>query len=61
MNIVQKKLIDSYTILVLGGRLTIEDVPEFKTIGGVEYPIRSEVELEVARKTIQSVDNSEEL
>lgn len=55
MNIVQKKLIDSYTILVIGGRLTIEDVPETKTIGGVEYPIKSEVELEIARRTIQSL------
>lgn len=56
MNIVQKKLIDSYTILVLGGRIDIQEVPETKTIGGKDYPIRSEVEIEVAKKTIQSVE-----
>lgn len=59
MNIIQKRLIDSYTVLVLANTLDetkgmpITDVPEFKKIGTVDYPIRSEVEIEVAKRTIE--------
>lgn len=53
MNIIQKRLIDSYATLVMGDVMTMEEVPETKKIGAIEYPIRSEVELEIARRTIE--------
>lgn len=55
MTIVQQKLIDSYTVLVLAGRKTIEDVPETKVtlVDGAESTIRAEVEIRVAEKTIE--------
>lgn len=60
MNIIQKRLIDSYVVLVLANTvdeskgMPIEDVPEYKRIGTTEYPIRSEVEIIVAKKTIEA-------
>ena len=53
MNIIQKRLVNSYATLVMAEVMTIEEVPEIKLIGSVEYPIRSEVEVEVARRTIE--------
>lgn len=56
MNIVQKKLVEAYATLVMGNKMSLEDgteleaVPVSRVIGGVEYPIRSEVELEIARR-----------
>lgn len=47
MNIVQKKLVNVYVILVLARETHIEDVPESKVIGGITYPIREEVEKEI--------------
>lgn len=55
MNIVQEKLVKSYTVLVVANEIEIVDVPEIRVIGGVEYNIRSEVELEIARRTIASL------
>lgn len=55
MNIIQKKLVESYAILVMAERTKIEDVPETKLISGIEYPIRSEVEIEIARRTIEAL------
>lgn len=55
MNIIQEKLVNSYTILVMASRMEIENVPETKVIGGVEYPIRSEVEIRIAEKTIEAL------
>lgn len=52
MNIVQKKLVESYATLVMGVRMTIEEVPETKQIGSNTYAIRSEVEIEIANRTI---------
>jgi hypothetical protein len=52
-NAIQIKLVNAYTVLVMAGKMTIEQVPETKTIGGNEYPIRSEVELLIAEKTIE--------
>lgn len=52
MNIIQKKLVDSYAVLVMAERMEIEEVPESKKIGGVDLPIRSEVEIEIANRTI---------
>lgn len=55
MNIIQKKLVESYATLVMAERMTIEEVPESKLIGGVERPIRSEVEIEIANRTIAAL------
>jgi hypothetical protein len=54
MTIVQEKLINAYTTLVLAGRKTIEQVPEtLILVDGVENTMRSEVEIRVAEKTIE--------
>lgn len=53
MNIIQSKLVSSYSTLVMAEVMTIEEVPESKKIGVTEYPIRSEVEVEIARRTIE--------
>lgn len=55
MTLVQQKLIDSYTVLVLAGRKTIEQVPEtIVTLDdGTESTIRKEVEIKVAERTIE--------
>lgn len=55
MNIVQQKLVNSYATLVIAKATALEDVPEVKVIGGTEYPIRSEVEIEIARRTVASL------
>lgn len=55
MNIIQKKLVESYATLVMGNRMKIEDVPETKMIGATEYAIRSEVEIEIANRTINAL------
>lgn len=60
MNIIQKRLIDSYVVLVLANMvdetkgMPISAVPEHKKIGMVDYPIRLEVEIIVAEKTIEA-------
>ena len=53
MNIIQQKLVNAYATLVMAKQITIEEVPETKVIGATTYPIRSEVEIEVARRTIE--------
>jgi len=53
MNIIQQRLVKAYATLVMGEVMTIDEVPEVKLIGGVEYPIRSEVEIEIAKRTIE--------
>ncbi|WP_156028888.1 CD1375 family protein [Sporosarcina sp. D27] len=55
MNIIQKKLVESYAVLVMADRMKIEDVPEIKLIGGIDYGIRSEVEIEIANRTIAAM------
>jgi len=53
MNIIQKRLVNAYATLVMADVMAIEEVPETKIIGSVEYPIRSEVEIEIARRTVE--------
>lgn len=53
MNIIQKRLVNSYATLVMAEVMAIEEVPETKLIGSIEYPIRSEVEIEIAKRTIE--------
>lgn len=55
MNIIQKKLVDAYAVLVMAERMTLEEVPETKLIGGVERPICPEVEIEIANRTIAAI------
>lgn len=55
MNIIQKKLVESYAVLVMAERMTIEEVPETKAIGSNTYTIRSEVEIEIASRTINAL------
>lgn len=44
MTIIEQKLIDAYTVLVLAEKKTINDVPE---------RLRQEVEIKVAERTIE--------
>ena len=53
MNLIQKRLVNSYATLVMAEVMNIEEVPEVKLIGATEYPIRSEVDVEIARRTIE--------
>ena len=55
MNIVQKKLVESYATLVMGNRIALEEVPETKQIGFNTYTIQSEVEIEIANRTIAAL------
>ena len=55
MTIVQEKLINAYTVLVLAGRKTIDQAPETAVLldDGTQSTIRAEVEIKVAEKTIE--------
>lgn len=56
MTIVQEKLINAYTVLVLAKRKTIEEVPATVVLledGVTESTIRAEVEIKVAEKTTE--------
>jgi uncharacterized protein YlzI (FlbEa/FlbD family) len=55
MTIVQGKLVNAYTTLVLAGKKTIEEVPETPVTlaGGGESTIREQVEIKVAERTIE--------
>lgn len=55
MNIIQKKLVNAYTTLVMGERMDIKDVPAKKKIGTKEYTIKTEVEIEIANRTIDLI------
>lgn len=55
MNIIQKKLAESYAVLVMAERMTLVEVPETRLIGGKDLAIRSEVEIEIANRTIAAM------
>lgn len=57
MTIVQQKLIDAYTVLVLAERMTIEEVPETQVTlaGGIESTIQKQVDIKVAERTIEAL------
>lgn len=48
MTIIEKKLIEAYTVLVMAKRKDIIDVPE---------NLRDEVEIKIAEKTIMVLEN----
>lgn len=52
---VLKSLINSYAVLIMAGRKTIEDVPVTFKIGATEYQLRELVEIEVAERTIAAL------
>jgi uncharacterized protein YlzI (FlbEa/FlbD family) len=55
MTIIQEKLINAYTVLVLAEKRTIEEVPSTAITleDGNESTIRKEVEITVAEKTVK--------
>lgn len=55
MNIIIQKLVNSYAVLVLAGRKTIEDVPASYTLAGTTYNLRELVDIEVAERTIAAL------
>lgn len=50
-----KSLINSYAVLVMAKRMTMEDVPDTKTVGGVAYEIKSNVEIVIAERIINAI------
>jgi hypothetical protein len=58
MTLVQKKLVEAYTTLVLAERKTIEEVPETViTLGdNSTSTIRDQVEIRVAERTVEILD-----
>ncbi len=56
---VQKILINSYTTLVMANKMTIENVPKIRAFGEKEYQIRSEVEAEIAQRTIDILNKEQ--
>lgn len=52
MNIIQNRLVNSYATLVMADVMNINEVPETKLIGAVEYPIKNEVEIEIAKRIV---------
>lgn len=55
MTIIQKRLIDAYTVLVMAKRMTLEEVPAIpvKLEDGSDSTIRNEVEVEKAKREIE--------
>ena len=56
MNTIVKRLVDSYAILILAGRITIEEVSKTYTLAGTTYQLKELVEIEVAERTIEVMD-----
>jgi len=52
MNNLVKALINSYTVLIMANKKTLEEVPETYTLGGENYNLRELVEIEIAERTI---------
>lgn len=55
MTIIQKRLVNAYATLVMANRMTLEEVPETPVTleDGTPSTIRAEVEVEVAKRTIE--------
>lgn len=43
MNVIQERLINAYIVLFSAEEIGLNEIPEYKVIGGKELPIRSEV------------------
>lgn len=61
MNDLEKKLIDAYATLVMGGKIDISEVPDKPILieGGEESTMRAEVDAEVARRIIEKLNQPE--
>lgn len=55
MTIIQKRLVNAYTVLVMARRMDITEVPETPVTleDGTESTIRQEVEVEKAKREIE--------
>lgn len=55
MTIIQKRLVNAYTVLVMARRMDITEVPETSVTleDGTESTIRQEVEVEKAKREIE--------
>ena len=58
MTIIDKKLIDAYTVVVMAERITLEEVPDREIIldDGTVSTMRKEVEIRIAEKTIDVLE-----
>lgn len=58
MNIIDKKLIENYTIVVMGNRMRLEDVPDREIVldDGTISTLRQEVEIGKAMKEIEILE-----
>lgn len=61
MNDLEKKLIDAYATLVMGGKMDISEVPDKLILieGGVESTMRAEVDAEVAKRIVEKLNQPE--
>ena len=61
MTIIQKRLVNAYTVLVMARRIDILEVPETSVIleDGAESTIRQEVEVEKAKREIEILTQAE--
>lgn len=50
-----KSLINSYAVLIMANRMTLDTVPDTKTVGGVIYEIKVNVEIVIAERTIAAL------
>lgn len=55
MNIIVGKLVNSYAVLILANKKTIEDVPESYKVSGTIHNLRELVEIEVAERIIAAI------
>ena len=55
MTIIQKRLINAYTVLVMANRLELTDVPEIAVVleDGSSSTLRTEVEIKKAEREIE--------
>lgn len=57
MTIIQKRLVNAYATLVMANRMTLEEVPDtqVKLEDGSDSTMRQEVDVEVAKRTIEKL------
>lgn len=55
MTVVQRRLVNAYETLVMASRMTLEEVPDAVVTleGGAQSTIRQEVDVEIAKRTIE--------
>lgn len=59
MTIIEKRLVDNYTILVMAERVKLEEVPDTKIeLDGLSSTIRNEVEIKKSKREIEILTKS---